>query len=258
MTEICQRALPVKPWMEAKTRRLPGIQPVKAGEWLLRDEVFAAQIAYRDNMIHSRRAEVFQATEASLAAQQELLALVLSALDSGYDIQKDTVRRPDGVIVPLAEDLPIVTAARLVQEDLLLLDMSTEPVLNAAVLCFPASWTLAEKFGAGLMGIHDYVDSYTPEMGKRVQRMFEAIRPEQPLWRANFLRYESPELFQPRRVGEVKPEPVAQGGYARVERQTLRKLPDSGAVVFGIHTYIVPWGNLTDEEQAAFLEHQEL
>ena len=253
---ICQRHLPYKPWMESKTRRLPGIQPVKPGEWLLRDEVFAEQMAYRDSLIHSRRSEVFKASEDSLAAQEELLTLVLSELDSDYDIQNDMVLRPDGVDVPLADDLPIITAARLVQEDLLLLDMTAEPTLNAAVLCFPASWTLEEKFGTGLMGIHDYVDSYTPDMGKRVQRMFEAVRPEQPLWRANSLRYSSPELYQPRRVGEDKPKPSKQGGYMRVERQTLRKLSESGAIVFGIHSYIVPWGALSQVEQAMFLETQ--
>ncbi len=253
MPVICQRHLPFKPWMQDKTRKLPGIQPVRAGEWLLRDEAFAAQMALRDRLISRRRAKVFKAGKASHAAQDELLALVLAALDAGYEIGEDRVKRPDGVVVVLGAQPPILTAARLVQEDLLLLDMSTEPVLNAAVLCFPASWTLAEKFGGGLVDIHGYVDEYTDEMAARVQRMFAAIRPEQPLWRANFLRYENADLFQPRKVGEARPKPVEQGGFVRVERQTLRKLPLSGAVVFGIHTYVVPWGLLTPFEQQEFI-----
>lgn len=247
--EICQRHLPFKPWMEAKTRRLPGVQPVAPGEWLLRDDVFAAQMAYRDRLITTRRAEIFQADAESHALQAEVLALVLDELDSGY--QKGTaIMRPDGVAVGL-EGPPLLVAARLVQEDLLIMDMRTEPRLVAGVLCFPASWTLAEKFGQGLAAIHGTVDDYTPEMAKRVGRMFEAMRAGHPLWRANFLRYRDAELFQPLGEGRHKPA-VRAGGFVRIERQTLRKLPRSGAVVFGIHTYVFPWNRLNGAEQKAF------
>ena len=249
--EICQKTLPIKPWMEAKTRRLPGIQPVAKGEWLLRDDAFAAQMAYRDELIAGRREAVFRALPTSLPMQAELLETVLSELDSGYQKGR-VVTRPDGVNIPL-EGPPLLTAARLVQEDLLIMDMADEPKLTAAALCFPASWSLKEKFGAGLMAIHGYVDEYTDEMAARVRRMFDAIRPEQPLWRANFLRYAEAELHQPRRVEDQKPA-RENGAFVRVERQTLRKLPKTGAVVFGIHTYVIRWDQLSHAEQAAFTE----
>ena len=249
--EICQQELPVKPWMEAKTRRLPGIQPVKAGEWLVRDETFAAQMAYRDTLISTKLDAVFRAAPESDPMQAELLEMVLLELDSGYKKGR-VVTRPDGVTVPL-DGPPLLTAARLVQEDLLIMDMAAEPRLTAAALCFPASWSLDEKFGAGLMAIHGYIDEYTDEMAARVRRMFDLIRPEQPLWRANFLRYDEADLHQPLRNGEEKPAPKHEG-FVRVERQTLRKLPRTGAVVFGIHTYVIRWGQLSREEQSAFIE----
>lgn len=252
-SRICQSKLPFKPWMKPKTRRLPGIQPVKHGEWLLRDDAFAEQMAYRDHLIATRRAEVFQANPHCQIAQEETLTIVLAELDEGYQ-KGGAVTRPDGVVVPLTGP-PLVTAARLVQEDLLIMDMQHEPSLCAAVLCFPASWTLAEKFGAGLMEIHGYVDEYTDEMATRVQRMFQAVRPEQPLWRANYFRYQSADLFQPRRGGEVKLAPD-EGGFVRVERQTIRKLSHTGAVVFGIHTYVTPWNQLKSVEQEEFLRHE--
>ena len=246
--EICQRDLPIKPWMQAKTRRLPGIQPVADGEWLLQDDAYGAQMAYRDTLIAERESDVFKATPESLPMQKELLETVLSEL--GAEHRKG--RRPDGVGVPL-NGPPLLVAARLVQEDLLLMDMAGEPRLTAGVLCFPASWSLAEKFGAGLEAIHGYVEDYTEEMSTRVRRMFDAIRPEQPLWRANFLRYAEADLHQPRRHGEAKPAPIS-GGFVRVERQTLRKLPRTGAVVFGIHTYVIRWNQLSHAEQVAFTE----
>ncbi len=72
-----------------------------------------------------------------METDEELLEMVLSELDSGYK-KGSAVVRPDGVAVPL-EGPPLLTAARLVQEDLLIMDMAAEPRLTAAVLCFPAS-----------------------------------------------------------------------------------------------------------------------
>lgn len=226
-----------------------------AGEWLLRDDVFDAQMAYRDHLLKTRRAEVFRATDASLPAQAELLDTVLAEI--GYDFDGDRITRPDGEVVTVGADQPIVTAARLVQEDLILMENLTgEPELTAAVLCFPASWTLDEKFTRGLIGIHGNVDEYDEDVAKRVQRMFDAIRPEQPLWRANFMVYANPELHQPRLEGDSRADPSGDGQFARVERQTLRKLPKTRAVVFGIHTYVVPLDVLNDEVREALLHHQ--
>jgi len=42
--------------------------------------------------------------------------------------------------------------------------------------------------------------------------------------------------------------------YIRVERQTFRRLPKTLAVVFAIHTYIVPESALSPEEHAALSE----
>lgn len=252
---ICQSKLPFTPWMQEKTRRLPGIQPVAKGEWLLRDEVFARQMAYREQLLVDRRNQVFRETKASRAAQSELLDIVLLELDDGYSRNGTIVTRPDAGRVDISHDAPLIAAASLVQEDLLIMEWQDgEPGLTAAVLCFPASWTLDEKFTKGLLGIHDTVDEYDANMAKRVQRMFEAIRPEQPLWRANFLLYSDADLYQPRREGATRETPFAPQ-FVRVERQTLRKLPETGAVVFGIHSYVVPLENLSADEQLSLKEH---
>lgn len=249
MPIICQRFLPIKPWMHVQTRKLPGIQPAKLGEWLLIDDVYAAQMAYRDDLLNHKRKAVFLAKKESLPAQQELLALLITELNSDYIIRDDAIGRPDGKLVNFTDE-PIVTAAKLVQEDLLIIESG---ILTAAVLCFPASWTLSEKFGRGMIGIHDVVPEYDNDMSKRVGRLFDAIRPEQPLWRANYMIYDDAELHQPRRAAEKRAS--TSGHFVRVERQTLRKLPETGAVVFGIHTYVVPLATLTKDEHAELLKY---
>ena len=56
---------------------------------------------------------------------------------------------------------PMGTLGHLVQEDLCLMEKrGEEHVLTAAVLCFPASWRLADKIGRPLEAIHVPVPEY--------------------------------------------------------------------------------------------------
>lgn len=256
MEVICQDRLPFAPWLHPATRRLPGIQPLDMQDWLVRDEAFAAQMALRDRLIAEQRQDVFAACEGSEDAAREVLALVLSRLGPGYTREGNAVLRPDGVRVDLDADHPLVTAARLVQEDLCLMDQpeeSGEHVLTAAVLCFPASWTLSEKIGRPMTGIHEPVSEYTENMAARVQRLFDAMHEDRPLWRANALLYHSPALHHPLREAQRRVKPKGKAEYLRSERQSLLRLPRTRAVLFSIHTWVVPWDKL-DAEQVAGLD----
>jgi dimethylamine monooxygenase subunit A len=192
--------------------------------------------------------------EAARPAADELLALVLAHLDRvpGYAREGEATRRPDGVLVPL-EGPPLAVAGRLVQEDLVILERAeTEPEhrLTAAVLCFPSNWTLAQKFGMPLVRIHLPVEAYDVTAAKRVQRLFDAIRPEAPLMRANLIPYAHADLHSPRpEFSRHSPGP-GEVRFVRVERQTLLRLPVTRAVIFSIHAYQVPLAAITGEERA--------
>ena len=253
MPPILQSRLPFAPWMDPRTARLPGILPVEGDDWLRVDEAFAGQMAERDARIRDQLALVHGLLPGARPAAEELLDRVLQKLAQtpGYRLGADAVQRPDGVAVPLDRAQPLVTAGRLVQEDLCLLEREgDEHLLTGAILCFPASWTLAEKLGQPMTRIHVPVDHYTDDVARRVQRLFDAIRPEQALWRMNALVYDDPALFQPRREGERRPQPV-QRLYMRCERQCLLRLPETRAVVFTIHTYLVRLQDLAPEARAA-------
>lgn len=242
--------------MVPAARRLPGIQPLDMSDWLVRDEVFAAQMALRDRLIAARRADVFGASE--IAPAQELLNTVLAHLGPGYQINRSGVIRPDGIEVAFDSDHPLVVAARLVQEDLCLLEQPQgrdEHVLTGAVLCFPASWTLAEKLGRPLTTIHDPVPGYAGDLAARVQRLFDALHPDRPLWRANALLYDDPTLYQPRRHADRRARPEGQPPFLRSERQSLLRLPETRAVVFSIHTWVVAWETLTSDQRAGLAAH---
>lgn len=249
---ILQNSLPFAPWLDPRTARLPGVLPVEGGDWLRVDEAFAGQMAERDRLILGLPHVVGALLERGRPAAEELWQVVLSRLSQadGYKVGRSRVLRPDGVEVPLDRDRPLLTLGRLVQEDLCLMEREgDEHVLTGAVLCFPASWSLDEKIGRPLIGIHRTVNPYDGDMARRVQRMFDAIRPEKPLWRMNALVYADPTLHQPGR--EDSPRTDRRGGqYLRAERQCLVKLPRTGAVVFSIHTYVVRLADLTEEMRA--------
>lgn len=255
---ILQDRLPVAPWMAEHTLRLPGTSPIDLADWLQRDDAYAAQMAYRDRLIAGRGTEVHACPPAAEPAARELLDTVLAHLADAPGHVRDggAVIRPDGVRVPL-DGPPLVVAGRLVQEDLCLLEKAEgadEHVLTAAILCFPSNWTLAQKLGHGLVRIHLPVDVYDDNIARRVQRMFDAIRPEAPVMRANLLAYADDDLFNARpEFARHRPAP-GSARFVRVERQTLLRLPVSRAVVFSIHTYMVTPAALTPEQRAGLAE----
>ncbi len=255
---VLHSVLPSAPWMVPAQRRLPGVQPLDMADWLVVDEAHAGQMALRDRLIAERRDAVLAQEPWSDAAQAEVLETVLAHLPEGFRREGARVVRPDGVTVGLDEDTPLAVAGRLVQEDLCVLEKppgAGEHVLTAAILCFPASWTLSEKIGRPLTAIHVPVESYTDDIGHRVQRMFDMIRPGRPLWRQNALLYAAPDLHQPRPEAEPRVAPETRPDYLRSERQCLLRLPRTGAVLFSIHTYVLPFAALTQDQAAALENH---
>lgn len=255
---ILQSRLPFAPWMDPRTARLPGILPVEGDDWLRVDDAYGGQMAERDRLIGSRPEVVHGMLDAARPAAEELCATVLARLAQvpGFVVGAHSARRPDGVEVALEPDQPLKTLGRLVQEDLCLMEKpgdAAEHVLTGAILCFPASWSLSEKLGRPLLGIHTPVPDYDAEIARRVQRLFDAIRPEQPLWRMNALVYRDPTLHQPRREGDPRTDRRG-GSYVRAERQCLMRLPRTRAVVFSIHTYVVDIASLSPAELAGLEE----
>lgn len=245
---VLQTHLPQMPWTQPAMRRLPGIAPLRE-PWLQVDEVHAEQMALRDQLLAERREKVLAVRPEAEAAAAEMLALVLKELPSGYVRQGSVVQRPDGVQVDLRADTAMATACRLVQEDLCLMtrpEGCDEHILSAASLCFPSSWKLEEKIGRPLSLIHDPVERYTDDIARRVQRLFVAIRPEQPLWRQNEVLHGDPSLYMP-----IREQEGLEKRYLRSERQVLIRLPQTQAVLFSIHTSIVPLDALPSEARAA-------
>ena len=131
---------------------------------------------------------------------------------------------------------------RLVQEDFCLLRRGGDRhILVGASLCAPARWQLADKMGRALIEIHAPVAGYDVTLARPVDRFLDQLKPERLVSRLNWGIVDSPARFQPVSVPAPAPLTEAAAGerlWLRVERQTLRKLPQTEAVVFTIRTHI--------------------
>ncbi len=129
--------------------------------------------------------------------------------------------------------------------------------LTAASLCFPTRWALAEKLGRPMAAIHAPVPFYAEKLARPVDRFFARMKPERPVWRLNWSLTDDPELFQPSGhsrpdlATDITPDNAGARLFLRVERQTLRRLPRSGAICFGIRVYQNPLRDLQAEPATA-------
>ena len=142
---------------------------------------------------------------------------------------------------------PLELAGRLVQEDLCIIQNGADgPCFTAAVLCFPSRWRLHEKLGKPLAAVHGPVPHYAERLAAPVDRFMARVKVGHIASRLNWSVLDDPAMYQP--TGKwreatnprITPENAGDMLYLRVERQTLRRLPQSDAILFGIRVHSYP------------------
>jgi dimethylamine monooxygenase subunit A len=210
-----------------------GLKPLDPATWIEVDDKFELYLAEKRRLYREETANVLVAEQGTEAAQQEVLDKVIDHLGA--------------TLVPDCDHGPLAQAALLIQEDLVLMRHSPNGWrLVAASLCFPSAWNLHEKFGRPMHEIHDPVPGFGP--GSRnaglIDRMFDNLRVEQPVIRWNWSLYGDARLYHPATDNKMKNRfgdgPITGKVIMRLERQTLRKLPKSGDILFTIRIHNNP------------------
>jgi hypothetical protein len=259
--------LPYLPFAAGPFRLSMGLMSLKPEDWIEIDDRYTADMAERRRLLDTRRDEVFAALPEADAACREFGTLLLDHLRAYFpDIfgfaEDRLENRLTGESWPTAhtDRHPLDLAGRLVQEDFCILQSAGEKepyVLTAACLCFPSRWRLADKIGRPMDRIHDPVPGYQDRLASPVNRFMSVLKEDKPVWRLNWSLYDNPALFQPTGHGRDEKAPGIDGGNAgerlhvRIERQTLRRLPNSKAVVFGIRVHQRPLASLAETPDAA-------
>jgi hypothetical protein len=104
------------------------------------------------------------------------------------------------------------------------------------------------------------VPFYGERLARPVDRFMGHVRPGHIAVRLNWSVMEDPALFQPTgkwrtaQDATITEQNAGDRLFLRIERQTLRRLPVSGAVLFGIRVHVYPLsGAVTTPEIAAGL-----
>jgi hypothetical protein len=150
-------------------------------------------------------------------------------------------------------DHPLARAGARVQEDLcLMVHDGGSWRLEGAVLCFPSLWLLSEKLGRPTVEVHAPVPYYAEALSQKVDTLFDRFPSGRMVWRRNVSVWPALLLWAPCHAlhpslqagapppGEVPPL------WIRSERQTLRRLPDTGAILFTIRVQTVAISVLAD------------
>lgn len=202
------------------------------------------------------------------------MGLVRLAEEQWLDPQPDLAQRrvhfanyPESVIVqPEAEAAGREVAAMLgisgglgeagqaVWEDLCVLTQAGEGYrLTGGALAFPTDWHLAEKIGQPLLGVHAPIHGYADQLSEGVDRFIDGLRAGEVYGRTNWfvvasdaLRY-LPQDDPAERFAHVTSANAGETLFVRSERQTLRRLPETGAILFTIGIYRTPLGTLDGE-----------
>lgn len=205
-----------------------GLRPLDEAKWLEVDGHRDEQLAQKAELLRTRRDVVVATRPGGDEASAELLECVTSNLRDFHPDVDFTVR---------SDEHPVVAASRLVQEDLCVLVRSDAWRLEAACVCFPSRWNLASKIGTTLDQIHTPIPGYQEELSAPTNSVFDRMKPERPFWRLNWTVLDDPQLHQPEGARQ-SPELELEHWFFRVERQTLRQLPRTKAVIFTIHNYV--------------------
>lgn len=198
-----------------------GLSRVAEGDWLQADPDLAARAAAFDT-----HPDAVIVTPVAEAAGHEVAAML-------------------GVAGGLEE------AARACWEDLCIVQqVDGEPMLTAGAVAFPTDWRLQEKIGLPLAAVHAPIHGYAEQLSAGVDHFIATLQPGAIFGRANWFVVADPAWrYLPDdpavRFAHVTAENAGDTLFVRCERQTLRRLPETGAVLFTIGVAVAPLGSLS-------------
>lgn len=250
-----------------------GVRPLAWQHWLRGDETAASRVAERERL-RATGAAIYAALDETETAQAEAYALILdwhrrfgrlvNDVPGGcggddehprHDPDSHAVGRANGYGQPPG----LLRAGTIAAEDLALMRRDDAGWrLVAGAIAFPSFWRLEDKLGRPMAEVHAPVPGFGAGSAQNrvIERMFDALRPGKLVERGNWSLHDSDRLHHPEpssfryrapRHVDALPE------WLRQERQTLRKLPASGDILFTIDVLTTPVSSLSQEVRSSLV-----
>ena len=123
--------------------------------------------------------------------------------------------------------------------------------LIGTAVAYPTDWHPKDKMGLPLAAMHAPIQGYAEQLASGVDHFMAKLKPGKIFGRCNWFISPTPRL---RWIADTPPEvafdhvTADNAGdtlFVRSERQTLRRLPETGAILFTIGVHVVPLGSLS-------------
>ncbi len=234
------RRPPRSPFLDGPAAFTVGLAPIPEAQWLTPDWEAAClpekAALIQTALVDPRQAGVFAALPESEPAGAEAARLVERA-------------------VGVAETGDLLQASRAVSDDLVVVQpLHGQWTVTALTLCAPTFFSAAEAIGRDISLLHGPVPDRLADgaqgLGVRISRVFSALRPDLVLERHNWTVQPGPDRYAPAsaplwdRIPAIPATDAAAVLHLRVERQTIRRLPESGGVLFTIRVSLDPLASL--------------
>lgn len=209
-----------------------GTRGIDIADWLLTDTETPAELKLRAEHLatYPDFAQIEDDYEAPLT---ELVAEVEAHLGRPLEAGPEVV----GVRAELA------ALAVTIPEDVQLLVRTADHWrLIGGVLLFPDQWRLPDKLGLSIAKVHGPTDGYDELLESKVDRFFDRLAVGRLIGRRNWFVHDAPTYFLDKHATtrDIEDPAECESLWIRSERQTLRRLPHSDAIVFTIKTQFAP------------------
>lgn len=220
---------PHAPYLDGPADFAIGLRPIAEARWLEPGEAPEAARARKLALLETAPDRVWAERADSRSGQSEAAGLIKAATGTASV-------PPDGP--------PLLAAALGVSDDLCLMERRNEAwTLTALSLSAGTFFTAAEVVGSTLAELHGPVPGFGQRLLPRVIRIFDALRPGLILERRNWTVTASDALHLPEpepvrtAAGAIPLEEAGERLFVRVERQTLRRLPETAGLLFTIRVW---------------------
>ncbi|KAL1963663.1 hypothetical protein VTN77DRAFT_7984 [Rasamsonia byssochlamydoides] len=247
-----------------------GLRKLDEWNWLTIDKNYMKEHQVRDALLRDERENVFQCLPESREACAEALEEVTKFLCERFPSMFEKKKRGSETVIhnkKTGETFvfggksntmePLEIAVRLTMEDLSILMKNDdgEYYLAASASLFPVGWRVQDRIGWTISQLHGPVPQWHEKIGHSVNKFMCRLTPESPMERSNyFLEIRQPgedlssTLFRPDGLMEQDVSPLADDILIRRERQTFRRLPRTGALVFSVKTTLTTLSELPLQE----------
>ncbi|MCJ1388850.1 mannosyltransferase [Xylographa bjoerkii] len=255
--------LPYRPFRQGPYHITMGLRTMKWDEWIELDCHYLKFHADKARRIKERGSKCCKTAPEAFDGAVELLEEFCDYLPQRYpSLYRQTSVGMDNLVTgesfniierPLVED-PMQMAARMVQDDIAIMFEKPDGqyYLLAGSILLAGFWRLEDKWKMALSEIHTTGDvpSFKQKLEKGMMNFFRRVQPNGPVLRNNYFIQVDDNLAWSDSIGPEDDDGIGwitaeknkaiKHHWFRSERQSLRRLPRSGGVVFTIRTYFHP------------------